>query len=252
MDVAKHLVGVLAMPLAAAFLLGLAAGVLRLCGRKRVSAAIVVAAGLIGYLGSVSVVGDALLAPLERRYPPLPHGALPAGVRFVMVLGSGYVPRDDIPVTAALAEDGLVRIVEGISIVRRLDSARLVASGGAPPGFTPSARGYAELASQLGVDSKSLVVLDTPLDTAEEAESAVRVIGEAPFILVTSAYHMPRAMRLMERAGLHPIPAPTGYAESGPPEMDWRRVVPSGTGARKTERALHEYLGLAAIRLGVE
>ena len=59
------------------------------------------------------------------------------------------------------------------------------------------------------------------------------------------------AMRLMHAAGLHPIPAATGYALRGPVRLDWRRLVPNGSGARKTEHALHEFLGLIAIRLGV-
>jgi uncharacterized SAM-binding protein YcdF (DUF218 family) len=251
MQVVKNLIAVLAMPLSVTFLLALASASCRVCGRRRVSIGLLAAASAVGYLGSVRIVGDALLAPLERQYPPLPRSELPAGIGFVLVLGSGYAPRDNIPVTAALDEDGLVRIVEGISIARYLGSARLVASGGALPGYTPSAWGYAKLALQMGIDSKSLIVLDTPRDTAQEAAAAAHVIGKNPFILVTSAYHMPRAMRLMREAGLNPIPAPTGFSESGPLPMDWRRAIPSGSGVRNAERALHEYLGLAAIRLGV-
>ncbi len=251
MYVFKNIVALLAMPLPVSFLLALAAGICRLSGRRGLSIGLLISAGTTCYLGSVSVVGDALLAPLEAQYPPLTQSSLPSDIQFVVVLGSGYSPRDGIPVTAALEEDGLVRIVEGVSIVRRLGSARLVASGGAAPGYVPSAQGYAKLALQLGIDSRSLIVLDTPRDTAEEARTAVNVVGDKPFILVTSAYHMPRAMRLMEDAGLRPIPAPTGFREGGRGHSDWRRVIPSGSGVRKTERALHEYLGLAAVRLGV-
>jgi len=246
----KNLIGTLAMPLAVAMLMALAAVLCRIAGWRRCALGLIIAAGTIGYLGSVSIVGDALLAPLERQYPALAEGAMPEGVHFVLVLGSGYAPRDGVPVTAALDEDGLVRIVEGVSILRRLKDARLIASGGAPPGITPSALGYAKLAVQLGIDPKSLIILDTPRDTQQEVRATAGVVGEEPFIMVTSAYHMPRAMRLMHAAGLHPIPAATGYALRGPVRLDWRRLVPNGSGARKTEHALHEYLGLIAIHLG--
>jgi uncharacterized SAM-binding protein YcdF (DUF218 family) len=246
----KNLIGTVAMPLAAASLAALTAVLCRIAGRRRLALGLIIAAGTIGYLGSVSIVGDALLEPLERQYPPLPETAVPAGVQYVLVLGSGYVPRDGVPVTAALDEDGLVRIVEGVSIVRRLRDARLIVSGGAAPGSMPSALGYAKLAVQLGIDPKSLIVLDTPRDTQQEARAAAGVVGAAPFIMVTSAYHMPRAMGMMRAAGLHPIPAATGYALRGPVRLDWRRLVPNASGARKTEHALHEYLGLIAIHLG--
>jgi len=250
MYVFKNLVDLFAMPLSMTFLIALFAVYCRLRGWKSIAVGLIVAAGLIGYLGSMNLVGDALLAPLEGQYPPLPETSSPTGVEFVLVLGSGYVPRDGLPVTAALDEDGLARIVEGVAIVRRLGSVQLVASGGAPPEHATSALGYAKLALELGVESKSLIVVDTPRDTAEEADAAVRVVGDRRFILVTSAYHMPRAMQLMERAGLHPIPAPTGNRGGAPLPIRWRQMIPSGSGLRKTERALHEYLGLVAIRMG--
>ena len=62
------------------------------------------------YLGALAPVSNGLLGTLERQYPPLPS-SLPA-VRYIVVLGSGYAPRDGIPVTAALDPDGLVEIVK--------------------------------------------------------------------------------------------------------------------------------------------
>jgi uncharacterized SAM-binding protein YcdF (DUF218 family) len=168
-------------------------------------------------------------------------------VRFVVVLGSGYAPHDGVPVTAALSEEGLVRICEGIRLVRRLENAHLVLSGGAPPGKMPPALGYSLLARELGVDDSSLIVLDRALDTQAEAQSVFSLLGAMPFLMVTSAYHMPRAMRLMERAGAHPIPAPTGQWVNESAPADWQSLIPTADGLRKTGRALHEYLGLAAI-----
>jgi uncharacterized SAM-binding protein YcdF (DUF218 family) len=72
-----------------------------------------------------------------------------------------------------------------------------------------------------------------------------------PFLMVTSAYHMPRAMRLMERKGAHPIPAPTGQRVNESARAGWRSLLPTADGLRKTDRALHEYLGFAAIAAGV-
>ncbi len=120
----------------------------------------------------------------------------------VVVLGGGYTPHDGVPVTAALDEDGLVRITEGIRLVRRLKNAHLVVSGGAPPGHMPPALGYALLARDLGVDTSSLIVLDNSRDTAAEAKTVFSLLGSKPFLMVTSAYHMPRAMSLMEKKEL--------------------------------------------------
>jgi len=165
----------------------------------------------------------------------------------VVVLGSGYSPRDDIPVSAAISDEGLPRIVEGVRIFRAVHAAHLVVSGGAPAGKVPSAIGYAKLAEELGVERTALNVLDRPLDTSEEALAIAKLVEDKPFILVTSAYHMPRAVSLMRRAGLHPIPAPTGQLAGGPVPGDWAKFMPTFGGLRKSERAIHEYLGLAAL-----
>jgi uncharacterized SAM-binding protein YcdF (DUF218 family) len=205
---------------------------------------------MVVYLGATGLVGDALLGPLERHYPALEDGSLPK-VGFIVVLGSGYHPHDAIPITGALDEDGLARIAEGVRLARRLGAVRLVVSGGARSGEVPPALGYAEFAREFGVDDGSIVVLDGPIDTHAEARSVATLIGAAPFILVTSAYHMPRAMRLMERAGAHAIPAPTGQRLDRPYPV-WRDLVPTATGLSKTEHAMHEYLGLATLALDID
>jgi uncharacterized SAM-binding protein YcdF (DUF218 family) len=62
---------------------------------------------------------------------------------------------------------------------------------------------------------------------------------------------MPRAVRLMQRAGQHPIPAATAQRVGGSPGRGLHRWLPTSAGMRDTEIALHEYLGLAALALGI-
>ena len=134
----------------------------------------------------------------------------------------------------------------------QLPGARLIVSGGNErPGYAPAA-GYAELARAFGVAESALVILDDSLDTGDEAVAVANLLGASPFILVTSAYHMPRAMRLMERAGANPIPAPTQQRTDGSGDLNWYEWLPSGGGLRRTEEAVHEYLGLMALTLGVD
>ncbi len=247
----KQLVGALANPLTIALLIAGAAAICRVRGRSRIASWLLFSAAAIGYLGAIGPVGNALLGPLERWHPPLREEQLLPGVRHVVVLGSGYSPRDELPVTSALDEAGLVRIVEGVRLTKWLDSAHLVVSGGAPPGLAPSAAGYAQLARELGVSDALLIVLDESLDTGDEARDVVEAIDEEPFLLVTSAFHMPRAMKLMQRAGARPIPAPTGHLIR-PSDGDWRDLLPTSYGLRKTELAMHEYLGLAALAAGID
>jgi uncharacterized SAM-binding protein YcdF (DUF218 family) len=250
MHLIKQLASLFSKPLVIAVVLWVASSLGRLAGRPRAGAWLSVAAAMTVYLGAAGWVGDSLIGSLERQYPTLQDDSLPK-VGYVVVLGSRYVPREGIAVTGALDEDGLVRIAEGVRLVRRLGAARLVVSGGASPGEVPPAFGYAEFARQFGVDDASIIVLSGSLDTYAEARSVATLLGASPFILVTSAYHMPRAMRLMERAGAHAIPAPTGQrAERS--NRSWGEVLPTASGLSRTEHALHEYLGLAALTAGAD
>jgi uncharacterized SAM-binding protein YcdF (DUF218 family) len=250
MSYLKECITALTAPLMLALLLAVVAGVVAWRGRKPVALGLLVAALIVAFVTSEGVVGDWLLDSLEARYPPLlDQSALQA--RWIVVLGSSYTPRDGIPVTAALDQDSLVRIVEGVRLARLNPAAKLLVSGGAADGKPRPAQGYAELAHDLGIDQDSLVVSDQALDTNEEARDVVKLLGGEPFLLVTSAYHMPRAMQLMRRAGARPIAAPTGQLVNAGQGFRWRALLPSSAGLGKSERAVHEYLGFLAMTIGV-
>jgi uncharacterized SAM-binding protein YcdF (DUF218 family) len=231
-------------------LLALVGWLLSRRARKRPAAGCFAAAVAIVYLGSTTLVGNALIAPLEESYPPFSPDRAPE-VQDIVILGSGYEPGGGLPVTAALDADGLARIVEGVHLIRERPHSKLWVSGGAPPGLVPAARGYAQLAEQLGVAHDRIATLETPRDTAEEAREISRALGDKPFILVTSAFHMPRAMRLMHGAGLHPIAAPTAHLVHRDSPSDRIGLIPSSRGLHRTETALHEYVGIAASALRV-
>ena len=195
-------------------------------------------------------MANGLLDPLESRHAPLLDAAIPADVAAIVVLGSAYVPRRAVPVTAALSDEGLVRAVEGIRLLRLLDgsdrAAVLYLSGAGERGDPAGAEGYARLARELGVPESHLRIVPEPEDTAQEAAILSKLLRGQRFILVTSAYHMPRAMMLFEQEGARPLAAPTGHwiRQGGA----WR---PGWQGLRRTERALREYFAIAAVRSGL-
>jgi uncharacterized SAM-binding protein YcdF (DUF218 family) len=251
MLILKVIAGLLGNPLLIALLLA-GVGVLLWRGsRERVARGFLAAGAAVAYLASTSLVGNAMIAPLENQYPTF-NPTRAVGVRDIVVLGSGYEPHDEIPVTGALDADGLARIVEGVRLARLYPDARLLVSGGAPPGFARPALGYAQMASELGVSPGALVIMDHALNTAQESRDVVALLGHAPFILVTSAYHMPRAMRLVQDAGGNPVAAPTGQILRVQHVTGRFGLFPGSSGLRKTETALHEYWGLAAAALRID
>ena len=112
-------------------------------------------------------------------------------------------------------------------------------------GITPVAEVMADTAVGWGVDHKNIVVEKEAADTKDHVTYVKKIVGEEPFILVTSASHMPRAMALFRKHGMEPIPAPTDYMvkerEGG---LTPGVFFPGAGSLEKAERAVHEYLGL--------
>jgi len=251
----KLLLGALAGPLAIALLLVLAAVALHFARRQRLARAFAVLALLVALLGSMPWVGDAFLSPLEKRFPAFdPSAQLTEPIAAIAVLGSWYNPHDGLPVTSALDADGLARISEGVRLLRQFPAAQLIVSGDVRGAGAPPAVGYLRYALEMGVPRERIVVITGVYDTAGEARAISSRLSNKQFVLVTTASHMPRAVGLMIREGLAPLPAPTAHLTGSGFELrDWRfMLVPCALGLAKTEAAWHEYLGLAAISLGLD
>lgn len=251
MHAVKQLVGALATPMGLALIVVMLGCLARALDRRRLGAGLLAAAMVGVYLAATTPISNALLTPLETRYPPLRVEQAPR-VDYIVVLGSHYAPRDAFPVTAALGSEGLARIVEGVRLARVFPEAKLVVSGGAVGGYQPSALGYAALARELGVDATRLIIIDSPRDTGEEVAAVVKLLGATPFVLVTSASHMPRAMQLMSAAGARALAAPTAHRADPARAWTWRWLLPLASALRGSEVAFHEYIGLLALSMGVQ
>ena len=220
-------------------------------GRRRGGRWMLIAGAALAYLASTTLIGNALLAPLEHQYPPF-EPTQEIALRDIVVLGSGYAPGGHIPTTGALDAAGLARIVEGVRLALARPGSRLLVSGGAVTGVAPIAWGYAQLATELGIGRSTLTVMDQARNTNQESHEIYALLGRTPFILVTSASHMPRAMQLMRRAGAQPVAAPTAQMVHADQAYRLPGLVPGSGGLHQTEAALHEYLGLAAASLGID
>ncbi len=75
------------------------------------------------------------------------------------------------------------------------------------------------------------------------------LVGNQPFILVTSANHMPRAMRFFKAKLLRPISAPANHLAISSPFNTWQRVMPSSMFLSHSEHAWYETLGSLWQRL---
>jgi uncharacterized SAM-binding protein YcdF (DUF218 family) len=210
--------------------------------RQRIGKLLVTVGSMLLLGFSNFVTSNALIRPLEHSHPPLvvtQSTSWLSSVRFIAVLGGLGDDDPNVPVTSHVFPDLMVRLTEGIRLYRQIPGSKLVLSGG-----RSSSGGMAEVAEALGVSAGDILQLGEPRDTEEESEEMLPIVGSHPFILVTSASHMRRAMGLFQSRGLQPIAAPTDYlAPQRRLELD--DFVPDGYKLFKSQIAVYEYLGLA-------
>lgn len=239
----KKMIGGLLSPLPLLILL-MAAGLILLwfSHRQKTGRALVSLSWLCLLLLSLQPVADRLLSPLENAYPT--YNDTQAGIAYVVVLGGGYTFNPHWAPGSNLINNSLPRVVEGIRQYRNHAGAKMVFTGSPADGNPVSnAEAAARVAQSLGVPAGDIILLDKPRDTGQEAISVAALVGRAPFLLVTSANHLPRAMRFFQAQGLSPIPVPANQLAIASPLNIWERVIPSALWLGHSERAWYESLG---------
>lgn len=200
---------------------------------------------------SLDPLADRLLSPLESRYPPYALNSSSAGtdISYVVVLGGGHTSDPGLPVTAQIGPSGLARLIEAVRIYRLHPGSRLLLSGGGVFDPVPEADLMAAVATSIGVPPEDIIKESASLDTKDEARIIKSMIGEKPFILVTSASHMPRSMAMFRQQGMAPIPAPTQQLVKKQTRLRPGDFFPNTDALHKSERVFYEYLGLVWAKI---
>ncbi|MEM7353078.1 MAG: ElyC/SanA/YdcF family protein [Acidobacteriota bacterium] len=190
-------------------------------------------------------IGDLALRLLENRHAQPPVNELRAqGLNQVVVLtAGGYEPLGDLA-SSALTSGSAARFLGGLELCARLaPNCRLILSGSAGRGNRQlaAAEHMQRLADQLGT-SLEVVAEARSGSTAEHPAGVRPLLEDRPFALVTSAYHMPRALRSFQKAGMTPVAFPVDRHTRGVYRLgDW---IPSFGALGRMQLAWRETLAL--------
>lgn len=196
---------------------------------------------LVLLLISLQPVADKMLKPIENTYPTWRGDTK---VDYIVVLGGGYTWNPEWAPSSNLIGNSLPRLAEGVRLWQANPGAKMIFTGArAMTNPVSTAEAGARVAESLGVPRSQIITLDEPKDTEEEAAAVAKAIGQQPFLLVTSASHLPRAMIFFQNAGLHPLPAPANQLAIESPLNPWERIIPSPVWLMHSDRVGYETLG---------
>lgn len=205
----------------------------------------------------LSPLGNMLILPLEDRFPradldqpPPPTGIIILGGAEDRLVGSAR--------QAPTLNEAGERLLEGAILAHRFPDAKVAFSGGDAGILYKSdseAEGAAALLTKLGVARDRLILESDARDTYENAvylKKELTARGELDltkrWLLITSAYHMPRSMGAFRQAGFYVEPWPVDYRTRGKEDLT-RPFDKVSEGLRRVDTASREWVGLVAYWL---
>jgi uncharacterized SAM-binding protein YcdF (DUF218 family) len=251
--VLSKLLGVLVVPSNLLVEIGLVGIVLLLTPMRRLASWLIVTGVVLIAIAGLSPLGNLLMLPLEQRFPPWdPARGAPDGI---VVLGGSVIPE----IAAARGDDSGLnesaeRITAAVELARKYPDARIIFTGGNSSLFenAPSEAAVAfHQLTALGVAPDRITAEEQARNTIENAVFSRLIAQPKPgerWLLVTSAFHMPRSIAVFRAAGFAVEAYPVDYRTRG--LADATRLFPSvAYGLLQTDQAVHEWAGLLAYRL---
>jgi uncharacterized SAM-binding protein YcdF (DUF218 family) len=222
-------------------------------GRRKTGIRMLFAAFLIYVVAGLSPLANALMLGLEQQHSRVSADELP-GIAGLIVLG-GVV---DTLVTSTRNEIALneaaERLTETAALAYRFPGARIVLSGG-DGALLYASMGEASVAkrffTRIGIDPARILLEEQSRTTSENAaftKALLNPVAGERWLLVTSAFHMPRALGCFRAAGFDVVPWPVDYRTRGPEDLLRFPPRPS-TAWRRIDLAAKEWIGLIVYRL---
>jgi uncharacterized SAM-binding protein YcdF (DUF218 family) len=200
----------------------------------------------------LSPVGNALILPLEQRFPP--WNAADGAPTGIIVLGGAVSPDISAARNEVALNEAAERLTVAAELALRYPKARILFSGGSGAlifGEGTEAEFAMRVFESFGIPRRRVILEDRSRNTVENAILSKDIARPQPgerWLLVTSAYHMPRAIGIFRKAGFDVEPYPVDWRTAGNEDV-FRPFGTVGDGLRRTDTAVREWVGLLAYWL---
>ncbi len=219
-------------------------------GRRRL---LLFLAIFIYYISSTPFLPYILLKQLEKNYS-IPSKEKLRDLKIIVVLTGRIYGNPNLSLEDRFSRETLIRVLKALELKKEYPDKEIILIGGSYEDREGKGATYLKiLAEKFNFQVKAI---DTPLDTLTTARTLKTYFFQReknpgiPFLLLTSAYHLPRAIYLFKKENLNPIPYPTNYlSELCKPTFSFWEFFPNDLYLGFTNRAVHEYLALSFYKI---
>jgi len=183
-----------------------------------------------------------LIGNLESQYPALKSFEKIEKTDTIVILPGHAEPDPYFPLSSTINSSTAFRIIEALRIWRIIPNSKILISGQKD---VPEL--MRKVIKALGLPNNRIIIEAESTSTYENAVVLQKKLNDRPFILITSAGHMPRAMGIFKKLGMNAIPAPTDYMAGN--NIFATQYLPSPSHLMYSELAIHEYLGILWYRI---
>jgi uncharacterized SAM-binding protein YcdF (DUF218 family) len=230
------------------FIVGLFVLCIFLYKRQRTSANVIALFTLVFYLCTISLISDRLIGSLEGRYR-VPDPV--SGDVIVMLGGGATLDTPNVHGLGHLSGFAANRLLTCVQLYQILH-VPIIVSGGKVLETTGSEADIAKVILMgLGVPAEKVIVENKSLNTTENARFTKELLEQYHFeqpILVTSAFHMERAVLQFTKVNSVVTPYPTDYQTNVEHKFQPHQLWPSASALVDTSLALKEYVGILAVK----
>jgi uncharacterized SAM-binding protein YcdF (DUF218 family) len=205
-------------------------------------------------IAGFSPLGNVLIWPLEERFSRPAMADLGDRIDGIIILGGFEEPRMTEARQTLSLNEAADRLTEAVTLARRFPAAKVVFTGGAADllgRVQPAAEKVRAFLVDAGVSTERIVLEDASRNTRENATMTRDLVKPQPgsrWVLVTSAFHMPRSIAAFRHAGFDVVAWPADYRTAGAGDM-LRPFDSLDGGLRRVDTAIKEYIGLVVYRL---
>ncbi len=246
--IAAKLASLFIYPLNVSLLLAVVALLLYLLRRRRAALLATCIAFTWLYAFSTATVANLLTDYLEAPFPPKAISVVPVADAIVLLGGAtrGDTHSSQTPDLNQRAD----RLVHAAALYKAAKAPLVVVSGGSPVGGRSEAAQMRDLLLLMGVPHSAMQLERQSRNTRENASYTAQLLrerGSTHILLVTSAFHMRRAVPLFEKEGLEVFAAPTDYQRLVDNSLvpGW---LPAVANLSRSSDALHEIVGYWVYR----